>query len=175
MKSLVYCIDKFFWNFYSNKTRIEKLRRRGVQIGSNCYINKDVDFGTEPYLIKIGDNCRLTSNVKLVTHDGSLWVLRNLNMLSNADKFGAVIIGNNVNIGNNATIMPGVKIGDNCIIGLGSIVTKDIPSNSIAVGVPARVISNIEDYYEKVKDKCELTNNLSSKEKRKYLKEKGYF
>ena len=53
---------------------------------------------------------------------------------------GDTIVGNDVWIGENATIMPGVKIGNEVIIGAGSIVTKDIPSNCIAAGNPARVI-----------------------------------
>lgn len=49
----------------------------------------------------------------------------------------------------NAIILPGVTIGENCVIGAGSIVTKDIPANSVAVGNPARVISSISEYAEK--------------------------
>jgi acetyltransferase-like isoleucine patch superfamily enzyme len=55
-----------------------------------------------------------------------------------------VIIGDNVWIGGNATILPGTTIGDNCVIGAGSVVTKSIPHNSLAVGNPARVIRETE-------------------------------
>lgn len=54
-------------------------------------------------------------------------------------------------MGENVTILKGVTIGDNVIIGIGSIVNKDIPSNSIAVGVPAKVIGSYDDYYAKRK------------------------
>ena len=54
-----------------------------------------------------------------------------------------VSIGHNVWIGGNVTILPGVTIGDNCTIGAGSVVTHNIPANSIAVGNPARVISKL--------------------------------
>lgn len=54
-----------------------------------------------------------------------------------------VTIGDNVWIGAGATILPGVEIGENCVIGAGSVVTKSIPSNSLAVGVPAKVIKSI--------------------------------
>lgn len=60
---------------------------------------------------------------------------------------GKVVIGNNVVFGINVTILKGVTIGDNCIIGLGSIITKDIPSNSVASGAPAKVVCSIHDYY----------------------------
>lgn len=51
----------------------------------------------------------------------------------------------NVWIGSNSTILPGVTVGDNAVIGAGSVVTKDIPENMIAVGSPARVIRSIFD------------------------------
>lgn len=63
-------------------------------------------------------------------------------------------IGNNVVFGRNVTILKNVTIGDNCIIGNGSIVTKDIPSNSVAAGAPAKAISTLEEYYKKRKEKC---------------------
>ena len=67
------------------------------------------------------------------------------------------------------TIMPGVTIGSNCIIGCGAIVTKDIPDNSIAVGIPAKVIESIDEYYEKNKDIVDYTKNMSANEKKNYL------
>ena len=144
----------------------------GVKIGNNCCILDFKAFGSEPYLIEIGDNVRITSGVRFITHDGGIWVLRNNKMLHNADIFGKIKVGNNVHIGINSIIMPGVTIGDNVVIGCGAIVTKDIPSNSVAVGVPARVIESIDEYYNKVKNKCDFTKNLSYEEKRKYLVKK---
>lgn len=54
-----------------------------------------------------------------------------------------VTIGNDVWIGGNVTILPGVTIGDNAVIGAGSVVTEDIPANSLAVGAPARVVRQL--------------------------------
>ena len=54
-------------------------------------------------------------------------------------------IGNDVWLGANVTILPGVTIGDNVIVGAGAVVTKDIPDNSLALGVPARVVKEIEN------------------------------
>ena len=62
---------------------------------------------------------------------------------------GKVTIGNNVSFGQNVMVLKGVSIGDNCFIGAGSIVTKDIPEGSIAVGAPCRVIMTLDEYYEK--------------------------
>ena len=54
-------------------------------------------------------------------------------------------VGNNVWFGANVTVVPGVTIGDNCVIGAGSVVVKDIPDNSLAVGNPCRVIRTIKN------------------------------
>lgn len=107
--------------------------------------------------------------MKFITHDGGVWILREEDGLQDIDVFSPIIIGNNVHIGWNAIIMPGVTIGDNCIIGAGAIVTKSIPPNSIAVGVPAKCIETIDDYKKKVLKKCIHTNNMTPLEKKKYL------
>ena len=54
-----------------------------------------------------------------------------------------IIVGNNVWFGGNVVVLPGVTIGDNCVIGAGSVVNKDIPSNVVAVGNPCKVIKEI--------------------------------
>ena len=142
----------------------------GVDIGKNCEFHKNIMWGSEPYLIKIGNNVRITNGVRFCTHDGGVWVLRNLKKeYTNIDIFGKIVVGNNVHIGWNAIIMPGVTIGDNCIIGAGAIVTKDIDSNSIAVGIPAKVIKNIQDYEIKNKTSFMYTKQMSYKKKRNFL------
>ena len=92
-----------------------------------------------------------------------------INEAEKIDLFGKIKIGNNVHIGTNATIMPGVIIGDNCIIGCGAVVTKKIPDNSVAVGVPARVIESIDDYIKKHANDFDYTKELSAREKKEYL------
>lgn len=127
-----------------------------------------MEFGSEPYMITIGNHVRITNGVRFVTHDGGVWVLRDLG-LKNADIFGKIIIGDNVHIGWNAIIMPNVNIGNNCVIGAGAVVTKSIPDNSVAVGVPARVIESIDEYYIKAQNKCVYTKNMSWEKKKEYL------
>ena len=156
----------------SFEKRESMVREMGVKIGKGCEIYANVRFGSEPYLIELGNNVRLTEGVKITTHDGGLWVLRNMGKLRNADRFGKVKIGNNVHVGFDTIIMPGVTIGDNVIIGCGAVVTKDIPSNSVAVGVPAKVIESIDDYHKKVKDSVVMTKGMSGEEKQKYLEKK---
>lgn len=122
-------------------------------------------------MVEIGNHVRINSNVTFITHDGGVWVLRKMDSsLSDVDLFGKITVGDNVQISNNAMIMPGVTIGDNCIIGAGAIVTKDIPENSVAVGIPARVIETIDEYLEKNREKLHHTKNMSLSEKKMYIK-----
>lgn len=152
---------------------IKYWRSKGVIIGERCEIYSSASFGSEPYLISLGDHVRVNSGVNFVTHDGGVWVLRECHKdLKEIDLFGKIRVGNNVHIGTNVLIMPGVTIGNNCIIGCGAIVTKNIPDNSIAVGIPARVIETVDDYKAKHINDFDRTKMLSRKEKEDYLKRK---
>ena len=162
-------MNRILRGLLSEKSYYAMLRHQGLHIGEGCDICRDVEFGSEPYLIWIGDHVRITSGVKFVTHDGGMWTLRGLGWLENADRFGEIRIGRNTHIGLNSILMPGVHIGENCIIGCGAVVTHDIPSGSVAVGVPARVIQTVEEYYEKNRIRCVKTKHLGAAEKRKYL------
>lgn len=143
------------------------------KVGTGCeFYPSFTALGSEPYLIDIGNNVRITAGVRFCTHDGGMWVLRNNEMLKNADFFGRIKIEDNVHIGWNSIIMPNVTIGHDSIIGCGAVVTKDVPPRSVVAGVPARVIRTIDEYYEKYKDKVDFTKNLSRKEKEAYLIEK---
>lgn len=148
----------------NNDQYIKILRQQGMVIGEECDINKTALFGSEPYLITMGNGVRVTGGACFITHDGGLWVTRRLGLTDErADKFGKIVIGDNTNIGLNSIIMPGVTIGKNCIIGCGAVVTKNIPDNSVAVGVPARVIETIEEYAEKNAKKVVLTKQMTCK------------
>jgi len=160
-----------------SRNPIKFCRNLGVKIGENCSImGTHHPFGTEPYLVSIGNHVRINDGVQFITHDGGVWVLRDMpNLNKNArqlDLFGKIVVGNNVHIGSHAMIMPGVTIGSNVIIGAGAIVTKDIPDNSIAVGVPAKVLESIDDYYKKHADSFDYTKSFSAEQKREYLKKK---
>ena len=138
-------------------------QKLGVKIGSGCKILDDPGkvFGSEPWLVSIGDNCEITNGVRIITHEGGLWVARNMSdELRNSDIFIPVTIGNNVMIGNYSLLMPGVRIGDNVIIGGHSVVTHDLDNNGVYAGAPARKISSIEDFIEKVK---KTTNRYNTK------------
>ena len=152
---------------------IELLRKTGLIVGEGCSISKTAYFGGEPWLIRIGNNTRITNDVKFITHDGGLWTLRKIGKLDEKDvKYGAIKIGDNCNISWNVIIMPGVTIGNNCVVAAGAVVTKDIPDNSVWGGIPARHIETLEEYYDKVKNSVVKTNGMDNDEKKKYLIEK---
>ena len=90
----------------------------------------------------------MNRNFTLLTHDWvtHVFIHAGLNFLNSS---GKITIGNNVSFGQNVMVLKGVTIGDNVFIGAGSIVTKDIPSNCIAVGRPCRAIMSLEEYYKK--------------------------
>lgn len=129
------------------------LRKRGLRIGKECRFVRPktarIDI-TRPSLIEIGDNVTFNVNFQLLTHDFACRVFR-IKYHDFVNSSGKVVIGNNVWVASNVTFLKGVTIGDNCVIGAGSLVTHDIPTNSVAAGVPAKVICSIDDYYEKRK------------------------
>ena len=159
----------------ANKTsagRVKYLRDQGCKIGAKTRLLCSTGcFGTEPYLVEIGEDCLLSSNLSFFTHDGGVKVLNSLNYFDGErmDKVGKIVIGNNCFIGSGTKILPGVTIGDNVIVGAGSIVTKDVPSNVVVAGVPARVICTIDEFYQKNKDRFYPTAKMSADEKKVYL------
>jgi acetyltransferase-like isoleucine patch superfamily enzyme len=128
-----------------------------VTIGSGCFVQEYVYMraGSQGY-IRIGNDCAMNSFAKLFGHGGieigdqtqlgpACLITTTEHDYQRKDlrtKFRKVTIGKGVWIGANSLILPGVTIGDDCVIGAGSVVTRDIPSGSIAVGSPARVIKS---------------------------------
>ncbi len=153
------------------------LQKKGVKIGKECEIYKSASFGSEPYLITLGNHVRINAGVQLITNDGGYWIFRNAyaglgTEFSNIDYLNGIKIGNNVHVGTNAIIMPGVCIGDNCVVACGAVVTKDVKPNSIVGGVPAHYIESLDDYVNKARKKGVPTKNMTPEEKKKYILEK---
>lgn len=139
--------------------RANYLQRKHIfgAIGNNCTI-MERKIPLYANLIRIGNNVHIASKVNFVTHDIIHSLINNLELgacsSSNEkinEKVGCIDIGNNVFIGTQSTILMNVKIGSNCIIGACTLVNKDIPDNSIAVGVPAKIIGKFSDFVEKRK------------------------
>lgn len=140
----------------------------GANVGKNCsFVGRNISLSSEPYLITIGDNVRISFDVAFITHDGGTHVLRK--KYPNTSVYGQIVVGNNVFIGARAIILPNVKIGNNCIIGAGSVVTKDVKDGEIVGGIPARVISNIEKYENKHKDELLSIADYSYHKKKEIL------
>jgi len=118
-------------------------RHVGVTVGDNCriFIGK---FGSEPWLISIGNKVTITSGTIILTHDGSTWLFNDQD--GRRHLYRRVKIGNNVFIGSNSIIMPGVEIEDDVIVGAGSVVTKSVPRGAIIGGNPARIIRQFDEY-----------------------------
>lgn len=111
-----------------------------ISIGARTFINFNLT-ALDVAAIRIGDDCQIGPNVQLLTP------IHPLDPQPRRDKLEAakpITIGDNVWLGGGVTVCPGVSIGDNSVIGAGSVVTKDIPANVVAVGNPARVIRQLD-------------------------------
>ena len=121
---------------------VDELRAAGASCGDNVYIGtRKIDL-PHAFLLQIGNNVTL-SDCRLLLHDAST------KLALGFSKVGCIKIGNNVFVGADAIILPNVSIGDYCIIGAGAIVTKDVPTNSVVVGSPAKIICTYEEYIDK--------------------------
>lgn len=156
LKGILKKIRQKYAEYKGGEIYINYLREQGIKIGTQCHIGKPSTIAidsTRPYLVEIGNNVRMNNGFTLLTHDFATSVITNKygEFLPSS---GKVKIGNNVYFAQKCTVMKGVTIGDNCIVGYGSLITKDIPDNSVVAGSPARVICTLEEYYEKRKIKA---------------------
>lgn len=173
MKEQMKCLD-LLYDF--NMTRPTEMKRRTeilenilAEIGKNCYIEpplhanwgKNTHLGNDVYVnfnltlvddtdIYIGNNVLIGPNVII---DAGTHPINPIIRKKQAQFNVPVYIEDNVWIGGGSIILPGVRIGKNSVIGAGSVVTKDIPENVVAVGNPCRILRKIEErdmkYYYK--------------------------
>ena len=102
-----------------------------------------------PKLIKLHNNVRVHKTVKILTHDvinGFLQESKPGSDFGPEERLGCVELLDNVYIAMNVTIMPDVRIGPNCIVTAGSVVTSDVPENSVVSGNPAKVVGRFDMY-----------------------------
>lgn len=172
MRGFFKTLEEIFYVYICNDT-VKYAKKLGVKMGKECQILTDPRnaFGTEPWLVTLGNHVDVTAGVTFLTHEGGIWVARGLKeKLKEYDYFMPIKVGNNVMIGIDSAIMPGVTIGDNVIIAAKSVVTKDIPSNSIVGGIPAKKIADLDGLIEKIEKGCVPTKKMSAAEKYEYLK-----
>lgn len=156
-------LKRIYWNFLASPEKYA--RHIGVSIGENCLISTK-NFGTEPYLIKIGNNVQITHGVSIHCHGGGNVIRK---FVPDFDAFGKVIIEDWVYIGAFSQIMPGVTIGEGALIAAGSIVTKSVPPRTIVGGNPAKIIGTVDDYIKRNLRYNTHTKGLSHTKKRQVL------
>lgn len=143
-------LDRFF-SKRSGDAYLDWVRKQGVKIGDGCQVKNPrriwIDT-TRPSLLEIGSRVFLHENMSILTHDWTGWCF--------VPMYGEFIpshkrtkIGNNIWFGEGVKVLSGVEIGDNCIIGAYSVVTRNIPANSVAVGTPCKVVCSTEEFYNR--------------------------
>jgi acetyltransferase-like isoleucine patch superfamily enzyme len=125
-----------------------KVKRLGLTIGKDCRFAKPPSWGSEPYLITIGDHVGFAGNVSFITHDGGTWVFRDQERYKKVIKYGRINIKDNCVIGERVIILLGVTIGPNSVVAAGSVVSRNIPPGVLASGNPARPVMTVEQYAE---------------------------
>jgi len=151
---------------FEYRTRIKVLIDGGLIIGQNVTIGRSVNIDNGyPFLIRIGDNCSICEEVRLLAHDATPYKFAN-----GHTRLGKVEIKDNCFIGEKAIILPGVTIGPNALVAAGSVVIRDVPPNSCVAGQPARVYYKfdqmIEQHKQRIKegvvlDIAEVSGNLA--------------
>lgn len=117
--------------------RLAKLRLKGYDIGQGCIIESGINWDlVNPQGVHVGKECLIAHGVTILTHDHCKRVGPKVIDCWRTD----TVIGDRCFIAVNAMIMAGVHIGNECVVGAGAVVTKDVPSNCIVAGNPARII-----------------------------------
>ena len=149
MKLLCFKLAQKYCSRFTSPYLINKiLRMEGIDIGEHTIIydpNSQTIDRERPWMLKIGDYCKITKGCTILTHDYSRSVIRMVDgqIIGEA---GMTTIGNNVFVGMHSTILMGTHIGDNVIVGAGSVVSGNIPSNVVIAGNPAKIIRTLDEH-----------------------------
>lgn len=144
--NIIGVIKRIFRRSNPEKETMEYCYRHGFKSGKNFHYYSGYPIDANwPWLISVGDDVTLASNVRILAHDASTAKVGG----GVHTKVGIVEIGNNVFIGADSIVLCNTRIGDNVIIGAGSVVTKDVPSNSVYAGNPAELVCTFEEYQKK--------------------------
>jgi acetyltransferase-like isoleucine patch superfamily enzyme len=148
---------------------VRYFRSQGAEIGAGVEIfgASLFTFGSEPYLVSIGNQVTISHCVDFITHDGGLRVART--QYPNAYLYERINIADYCFLGAHCILLPGARVGAGSVIGSGSIVSGEIPAGVVAIGAPARPIKTVEEY---VKEKMHLwtdTRGLTANAKRELL------
>lgn len=138
---------------FDSKKRTRYIVKHNIfkSVGENFFFQPRM-IPSDPELIKFHNNVSVASGVTFINHDVIDGMLNNIDDTHYSYSAGCIEVLDNVFIGANSMILPNIKIGPNAIVAAGSIVTKDVPENSVVAGVPAKVVGTFEDYLEKRKN-----------------------
>jgi len=132
-------------SFKRDRLRLKSLVNRGLKVGKNVYIFQDVEFDSGyPFLIEIGDNCRIGKNVLILAHDATTFKELGITRLA------PVKILEGSFIGQRAVILPGVTIGPRAMVAAGSVVNRSVPEGRAVAGNPARPYTTYAEILERV-------------------------
>ncbi len=127
--------------------------RRGLKVGKNVYIFQDVEIDPGyPYLIEIGDNCRIGKNVLILAHDATAFPGLGMTRLA------PVKILEGSFIGQRAIILPGVTIGPRAMVAAGSVVNRSVPEGRAVAGNPARPYTTYTEIFERIGSEAQEEN-----------------
>lgn len=130
----------FYRKIVGNLDPLKYARKIGVNMNGKVFLTGGVLWGTEPWIITLGDNVHISDGVRFLTHDGGARLFRN--RVPDLEITKPIVIGNNVFVGNCVIFLPGVSIGNQVVIGAGAVVTHDVPDGVVVAGVPAKVIES---------------------------------
>lgn len=142
----------YFYCIPSSTQRVKYIYKHNVfdACGDNLFFQPR-KLPADPKYIRFHNNVVVAADVTFVTHDVIYIMMRNMGVQPVAQHMDCIEVMDNVFIGLGSIIMPGVRIGSNSIVAAGSIVTKDVPPNSIVGGNPAKIIGSFDTFFQKRK------------------------
>jgi acetyltransferase-like isoleucine patch superfamily enzyme len=148
---------------------VRYFRGLGAEIGAEVEIfgANLFTFGSEPYLVSIGNGVTISHDADFITHDGGLRVARA--EYPGAYLYGRIQIGDGCFLGAHSVFLPGASVGAGSVIGAGAVVSGKIPPGVVATGAPARPVRSVADYVQAKRHLWLDTSGLSAAEKRALL------
>jgi acetyltransferase-like isoleucine patch superfamily enzyme len=152
-----------------HRNPVSYFRSQGAEIGEGVEIfgASLSTFGSEPYLVSIGNQVTVSHGVDFITHDGGLRVTRAKD--PGAYLYGRIRVADHCFIGAHSIFLPGATVGAGSVIGTGSIVAGEIPPGVVAIGVPAKPVKSVDEYVAGKRHLWIDTGGLTYEEKKKLL------
>lgn len=115
----------------ARRNPIEYARKLGVKVGKECRFTGNPRWGSELWLIQVGNHVLLSAEVNFVTHDAGTFLFRDTEGYKDVFKFAPIVIHDNCFIGMRSTRLPGIEIGPNSVVAAGSVVTRSVPPGEV--------------------------------------------